>query len=86
MVVVAETQVLRMYKSQMSLQLFSNEKHDSFYVLVIIEWIDRNCFKYWVLVNVTFFSAGLVLSLKCRFHGNYITDNKLQKAFVNINI
>ena len=67
-------------------KVFSNEKHDSFYVLVIIECVDRNWLKYWVLVNVTFFSAGLVLSLKCPFHGNYITDKKLQKAFVNINI
>ena len=49
-------------------KVFSNEKHDSFYVLVIIECIDRNWIKYWVLVNVTFFSAGLVLSLKCRLH------------------
>ena len=67
-------------------KVFSNEKCDSFYVLVIIECIDRNWFKYWALVNVTFFSAGPVLSLKCRFHGNNITDKKLQKAFVNINI
>ena len=52
-----------------------------FYVLVLIECIDRNWFKYWVLVNVTFFSAGLVLSLKCRFHGNYITDKKAAKGF-----
>ena len=41
------------------------------YVLVLIECKDRNWLTYWVLVNVTFFSAGLVLSLKCRFHGNY---------------
>ena len=36
-----------------------------------------------------FFSEGLVglrSKPECRFHGNYITDKKLQKAFVNINI
>ena len=57
MEVMAETQDLRMYKSQMSLQVFSYKKNDSFYVWVIIACIDRNWFKYWVLVNVTFFQC-----------------------------
>ena len=72
MAVVAETQHL------MRNMIF-------FYVSVIIECIDRNWFKYWVLL-LLFFTAGLVLSLKYRFHGNNITDKKLQNAFVNINI
>ena len=61
MAVVAEMQDLQMYKLQnVSSKYLVMRNMILFYVLVIIECIDRNWFKYWVLVNVTFFSEGLV--------------------------